>query len=180
MRVVGDGTGMGVHDDELERFCAEAYPLLVGALAHHFGDRWLAEELTQDALVRACDRWERVGGLASPVGWTFRVGVNLGNSWLRRRSAERRARQRHGADATVHHDADVADRVTVARALALLTGRQREVVVLRYFLGLSADETAEVVGSSAGAVRGATHRALVTLRQVLDVPLDIQEASDVS
>lgn len=52
-------------DDELERFCADAYPKLVGALAHHFGDRWLAEELAQEALVRVCDHWDRVRKLSS-------------------------------------------------------------------------------------------------------------------
>lgn len=83
-------------DRELERFCAEAHATLVGALTHQFGDRWLAEELAQEALVRVCDHWGRVRGLASPVGWAFRVGTNLGRSRLRRRAAERRARQRHG------------------------------------------------------------------------------------
>lgn len=165
-------------DEELERFCAEAYPQLVGALAHHFGDRWLAEELAQDAIVRACDHWSRVRGLASPVGWTYRVGVNLGNSWFRRRSAERRARQRHGAGPATHVDPDPADRIAVAEALGELTGRQREVIVLRYFLGLGAEETASVLGSTAGAVRGATHRAIRALRERLDVRIDEEETSD--
>lgn len=71
--------------EELEKFCGQAYPELVAALTHQFGDRWLAEELAQEALVRACGRWDRVAGLASPVGWTFRVGVNLRRSRLRRR-----------------------------------------------------------------------------------------------
>lgn len=167
-------------DDDLERFCAEAYPTLVGALAHHFGDRWLAEELAQDALIRASDRWGHVGQLASPVGWTFRVGVNLGNSWFRRRAAERRARQRHGAAPVTHEDPDTADRLAVAAALRQLTDRQREVVVLRYFLGLGPEEVGEVIGSTAGAVRGATFRAIRTLRDELGITVDAEERSDVS
>lgn len=165
-------------DEELERFCADAYPRLVAAFTHHFGDRWLAEELAQDALVRACDHWGRVRDLASPVGWTFRVGVNLGTSWFRRRSAERRAKQRHGGSPTTYEDPDTADRLAVADALAQLPERQREVVVLRYFLGLSADEAAGVLGSTAGAVRGATHRAVRGLRERLDVDLGAEEPSD--
>lgn len=165
---------------DMERFCAEAYPPLVGALAHQFGDPALAEDLAQDALVRACDRWATVGRLDSPVGWAYRVGVNLGNSWFRRRAAERRARQRHGPDVEMHHDPDVADRLAVAEALQRLTGRQREAVVLRYFLGLTTHETAHVLGSTAGAVRALTHRAVEELRQLLDVDDAIEEASDVS
>lgn len=166
-------------DGELERFCAEAYPRLVAALAHQFGDRWLAEELAQDALVRACDHWGRVGQLESPIGWTFRVGVNLGNSWFRRRSAERRAIQRHGPRRDAHRDPDTADRLAVTQALDQLTDAQREVVVLRYFLGLSAEETAAVTRSTAGAVRGSAHRAMRTLREHLDVQVDAGEPSDV-
>lgn len=170
---------MGTTDD-MERFCASAYPQLVGALAHHFGDATLAEDLAQDALVRACDRWETVGDLESPVGWAYRVGVNLGNSWFRRRAAERRARARHGPTDQLHRDRDVADRLAVAEALQQLTRQQREAVVLRHFLGLSTHEAAEVMGSTPGAVRGLTHRASHVLRDVLDVTVSIEEVSDVS
>jgi RNA polymerase sigma factor (sigma-70 family) len=166
--------------DELERFCADAYPKLVGALSHQFGDRWLAEELAQEALVRVCDHWPRVRGLSSPVGWAFRVGVNLGRSRMRRRASERRARQRHGPERTVHRDSDTADRMAVQHALAQLTPAQREAVVLRYFLDLTAEETAEATGSSAGAVRGLTFRAMRVLRDALDVHGDDQETADAS
>jgi len=167
-------------DDELARFCAEAHPQLVAALAHQFGDRWLAEELAQEALIRACDRWDRVSALASPIGWTFRVGVNLGSSWFRRRGAEQRARRRHGAAPDTSPDTDVVDRILVERALAELTAAQRQVVVLRYFLGLSAEEAAEATGSTAGAVRGLTFRAIRVLRDHLDVTQNEQEAADAS
>lgn len=53
--------------------------------------------------------------------------------------------------------------------LATLPARQREILVLRIILGLSAEETAAAVGlSSAGAVRVAQHRALTTLRRSLE------------
>ena len=50
------------------------------------------------------------------------------------------------------------------RLLDLLPARQREIVVLRVALGLSAEETAEAVGSTPGAVRVAQHRAMRRLR----------------
>lgn len=167
-------------EEELERFCARAYPQLVAALGHQFGDRWLAEELAQEALVRACDRWLRVRSLSSPVGWAFRVGLNLGRSRLRRRAAERRARARHGPERQVAHDPDTADQVAVREALAVLGARQREVVVLRYFLGLTAAEVANLVGTTEGAVRVTTHRAVARLRDLLGAPLSVEEAPDVS
>jgi RNA polymerase sigma-70 factor, ECF subfamily len=52
----------------------------------------------------------------------------------------------------------------MAALLRLLPERQREILILRVVVGLSAEETAEAVGSSPGAVRVAQHRALARLR----------------
>ena len=49
--------------------------------------------------------------------------------------------------------------------LAVLPGRLREILVLRVAVGLSAQETGDALGMSAGAVRVAQHRALRTLRE---------------
>lgn len=149
---------------EQERFVTEANPSLVAALTHQFGDRWLAEELAQEALVRACDRWSSVRGLDSPIGWTFRVAVNLGRSTLRRRAAEGRARVRRGDERLVHHDPDVALQLVVRDALCELTELQRQAVVLRHFLGLSAAQTARVLESTEDAVRALTSRGIARLR----------------
>jgi RNA polymerase sigma-70 factor (ECF subfamily) len=51
--------------------------------------------------------------------------------------------------------------------LTVLPDKQREIVVLRVVVGLSAEETAEAVGSTPGAVRVAQHRALARLRKNL-------------
>jgi RNA polymerase sigma-70 factor (ECF subfamily) len=56
----------------------------------------------------------------------------------------------------------------MSRLLSMLPVKQREIVVLRVVVGLSAEETAEAVGSTPGAVRVAQHRALARLRQVFD------------
>ena len=61
-----------------------------------------------------------------------------------------------------------AERDAALRALlAHLTPRQREVLVLRLAVGLSAEETAEAVGSTPGAVRVTQHRALLRLRRII-------------
>ncbi|GAA1343307.1 sigma-70 family RNA polymerase sigma factor [Saccharothrix algeriensis] len=56
---------------------------------------------------------------------------------------------------------------STGQSLNALPERQREILVLRVVVGLSAEETAEAVGSTPGAVRVAQHRALVRLRKVL-------------
>jgi RNA polymerase sigma-70 factor (ECF subfamily) len=52
----------------------------------------------------------------------------------------------------------------MAELLKVLPAKQREILVLRVVVGLSAEETADAVGSTPGAVRVAQHRALARLR----------------
>jgi len=61
---------------------------------------------------------------------------------------------------------ELAERMT--RLLGTLPDKQREILVLRVVVGLSAEETAEAVGSTPGAVRVAQHRALHKLRETLE------------
>lgn len=63
-------------------------------------------------------------------------------------------------------DSEAAARMD--RLLAVLPEKQREIVILRVVVGMSAEETAEAVGSTAGAVRVAQHRALTRLKATLD------------
>lgn len=59
--------------------------------------------------------------------------------------------------------------------LGILPEKQREVLVLRLVVGLSAEETADAVGSTPGAVRVAQHRALAKLKDELSKTGDIDE-----
>lgn len=152
----------GAVTTDFETFCVDAWPRLVAALAHYCGDPRLAEEFAQDALIRAGDRWKRVGQMASPAGWTFRVGANLAKSHFRRKSAERRAYARYGAPPDVA--ADTADALAVRESLQELPDRQRQAIVLRYYLDLSPDEAGDVMGISGQAVRNLVHRAVSSLR----------------
>ncbi|HWM60048.1 MAG TPA: sigma-70 family RNA polymerase sigma factor [Pseudonocardia sp.] len=71
------------------------------------------------------------------------------------------------ADGPEQHALRVELSEEMGRLLDRLPEKQREIVVLRVVVGLSAEETAEAVGSTPGAVRVAQHRALVRLRTVL-------------
>jgi len=64
---------------------------------------------------------------------------------------------------------------TMAGLLATLPATQQEILRLRVAVGLSADETAEALGMTAGAVRVAQHRALAKLRTVLQGDADLWE-----
>lgn len=61
--------------DALSSFCAAEYPRLVGTLTLYCGDRPIAEELAQEALVRVCQHWSRIRRLENPGGWVHRVAI---------------------------------------------------------------------------------------------------------
>jgi RNA polymerase sigma-70 factor (ECF subfamily) len=73
------------------------------------------------------------------------------------------------ADGPEHRTLLVERTEYLDRLLATLSPRQRQVVTLRVLVGLSAEETARIVGGTATAVRVTQHRALNYLRQVLDL-----------
>ncbi|GBE65822.1 ECF RNA polymerase sigma factor SigD [Mycobacterium sp. MFM001] len=73
--------------------------------------------------------------------------------------------ERRSADAGPEEMAIEADSVTrMKELLEVLPDKQREILILRVVVGLSAEETATAVGTSAGAVRVAQHRALARLK----------------
>lgn len=172
--------------DDLEAFCEGTYPKLVGALDLYLGDVHVAEELAQEALVRAARRWSRIRELDSPGGWTHRVAMNLAKSWIRRKRAEARAYARSEVDVAAPLDVgtDVSYRRTVREAVRALPEPQRRAIVLRYYLGMSGPEAAEALGISHQAVRARTKRGIAGLRKELgpdavgpDDP-DTEEAHD--
>lgn len=155
-------------------FCRAEYPRLVGALDLYLDDVNVAEEIAQEALLRACARWEHVSRLESPGGWTRRVALNLATSHLRRRGVERRAQARLRRERTDYADPDAADTTTVRAAVAALPPKQKAAVVLRYFLDMTATETGDALGCSPQAVRALTARGMARLREVITV----EEPSD--
>lgn len=149
-------------------FCAEVRGPLVGALTVWCGDRWLAEELAQEALARAFQRWSVI---EQPIPWTYAVAFNLGRSTFRRRAAERRARDRSRQMAVdTAAEPDTATAVAVRAAVAALAPRQREVVACRFYAQMDVAETARVMRCAQGTVKALTSQAIGALRRAgLDV-----------
>lgn len=165
--------------DEFEMFCEREWPRLVGALSLYCGDRFVAEEVAQEALARACERWSRVSQMAAPGAWVHRVAVNAANSRFRRSRAERRALSRRHTDG-VSVDPDGGEAVAIRRAVASLPDRQRRALVLRFFSDLSVAQTAAAMDVSESAVWSLTYRAMQTLRDRFDItdPDGLKEPTD--
>ncbi len=130
------------------------------ALALTLGDYRLASEAVDEAMARAWDRWSQVGRYERPAAWVYRVALNWAHSWRRkfRRVVVAEPASLDGAAMD-----DVPD-VDVSRMLSGLGHRDRELVVLRYFLQFTPTEIARLHSTPVGTVKSRLHRALAQLR----------------
>jgi RNA polymerase sigma-70 factor (sigma-E family) len=163
---------------EFDAFCRSVSSRLVGSLVIQTGDRGRAQDIAQEALARAWVRWSSVATMASPEGWVFRVAFNLAIGARRRGRAEARANARIGSAGAVPSSDDVDDRLTISAALRAMPPRQRAVVALRFYAGLSVDEAAAVMGCAPGTVKSTTSHAVQHLREVLDVDVATNAAGN--
>jgi len=125
-----------------------------------------AEELTQDAFLRVWERWDRVGSMEDPVGYLFRTAMNLARSRARR--LLRAARLPLSAERTVEPYGPADTRDAVVRAIAELSPRQRQAVVLVELLDRSIDEAADLMRVSTSTVRSLTSEARKAMRTAME------------
>jgi RNA polymerase sigma-70 factor (ECF subfamily) len=150
-----------------EAWYLREHPKVVAALTWVSGDPHLAAEATDEAFARAYADWRKVGQMASPGGWVYRVALNVVRRRMRRAALERR---------TLEPPADVAEVVDreIWAVVQQLPERQRVAVVLRYLLDLPEQEVATAMGISRGTVAS----ALSSARRRLAAWLTVEDASD--
>lgn len=150
---------------------------LVAALTHKVhrmgyavcGDLQLAEDAVQSALVSAYRTWPRVRDAGSPEAYMRKMVLNQLLSWRRRKSwAGTTALSGRAAEpAQASHEDDVVEHHLVWSAVGGLPPRQRAVIVLRYYEGLSETEISETLGIRPGTVKSQSSAAIAHLRRAL-------------
>lgn len=145
------------------------------------GDEAAAEDVTQDALVRAFRGLRSFRGDAQLDTWFYRIVVRQAYSYVR----WRRVRERFAATDPDHardpSPAPVGDpllRGRIVRALDALPRAQREAFVLVHMEGFTIGETAQIMGRATGTVHSHLHRALVKLRSQLEGSFGTREEKD--
>ena len=129
------------------------------------GDRYLAEDLVQEAFVRLAGRFRHLRDAGAFESYLRRTVVNLFTSQLRRRRLERAYVKREAArPSAAHEDPDVESRDELWRAVQRLPERQRAVVVLRYYEDLSEREVATTMRCSNAAAKSLIQRGTQALR----------------
>lgn len=135
------------------------------------GDRHLAEDLTQEALVRAHRRWSAIVGEEGPEPYVRKAILRQYLSWRRRRSSAERPSAELPETPVGGVHGDIAARVAEADAmwtlLRTLSRSQRAAVVLRYYEDLPDAEIARLLGCSPSTVRVHAFHALQKLRAAL-------------
>jgi len=155
----------------VERHMKQTYNLAFSLV----GDHQSAEDVAQDAFVRAYESLREFRGDAEFSTWLYRITVNLSLNRIkhmkrRREREEELGRQAELVTATTNDQDDllmVDQPVHIERALHELPTLQRAVVILRHLNGLSTKQVGAILQCSEGTVKTHLHRGLKKLRSRL-------------
>jgi RNA polymerase sigma factor (sigma-70 family) len=157
LAAVGSEAGLN-----FEEFFRAEYPDLARACYLLTGDSAEAEDLAQEAMARAFERWDRVRSMDSPAGYLYGTAFNLNRKRIRRLAVRAR---RTLAEAVARDPADLAvTKNDVIIALASLPETQRQALILVGWFGMDTNEAGRILGIDPASVRGRVHRARIALR----------------
>ncbi|RZV44946.1 MAG: sigma-70 family RNA polymerase sigma factor [Acidimicrobiia bacterium] len=152
-------------------FYRREYPKMVAIAAAVSGNRAVAEDLAQEAMLRAHRHWDRVAIYQRPGAWVRRVTINLSLSATKRAAAEMRRMLRISEPSALPEPEAADDRIW--KAVAKLPGQQRAAIALFYLEDRPIDEIAEILEVSSATARVHLHRG----RQALANALGPEEVS---
>ena len=153
---------------EYAGYVERSWPALVRAAVFLGAQPHEAEDLAQTTLVRCYTGWDKVSTADNRDAYVYRMLLNCLRDSRRSRWWKDRAATHELEDGgRTTSVADGTDAVALAdavhRALACLTKPNRDVVVLRYFVQLSEQQTADVLGVPPGTVKSRLSRSLALL-----------------
>jgi RNA polymerase sigma-70 factor (ECF subfamily) len=155
--------------EAFEALAVQAIDRLYGAAILILGDRSMAEDAVQEAFLRAWRGLPKLRDRERWDAWLHRVLLNACMDVAK--SVRMPAIELEPWFAVNEEDSfetEVDARDEVSRALARLNPRQRAVLVLRYFLGLSVPELAQALGVPLGTAKSRLHHALGVMRAEVD------------
>lgn len=152
--------------EPFESFYRREYAAMVALAAAVSGTPSLAEDLAQEALLRAHRAWPRISAYDRPGAWLRRVTINLAANLRRRASTERRlgpvASERPRVVDIVLRDEQVW------RAVAELPPRQRAAIALFYLEDRSVAQIAEILDCAENTAKALLHQGRQGLHARLD------------
>lgn len=159
-----------MRNSSLDRLVLEHLPAALRFATRLTGDPHRAEEIVQEALLRVVRSWNTFRGEAAFRTWLFRIVINVFRDRLARSDAIEvpiddldELIDEGGTDAAETAMAGELEQL-IAKEVSRLPARQREVLVLTVYEGLSAREVAGVVGISAANVHSTLSAARARLK----------------
>jgi len=132
------------------------------------GDAWAADDLVQDTLERACDKWRLWQAGTDLRAWLFTLMHNLFANQLRRAAPQAPLDIDELAHALPAPESAHERRIDLQRCVLLLPAEQRAVLLLVALEDLSYDDVARILGVPAGTVMSRLSRARSRLRQLME------------
>jgi RNA polymerase sigma-70 factor (ECF subfamily) len=160
---------LAIQNARFEQLFGEYHSEIYVYLCRLVGDERQAEDLMQDAFVKAYRALARLPEEANARAWLYRIATNTAMDWFRRRRLISWLplfdRDHHPA---VHssHDESLLESVAVQQVLARLPARYRVPLVLYSCQGLSTQEIAQILQVSRGAVKTRLYRAREKFRRL--------------
>lgn len=154
-----------------DAFFTAEYPKLVALLTAISGHRTVAEDLAQEAMVRAHQRWDRISRYDIPAAWLRRVALNLATNNRARRQAEKRALARiAGERPTWEVELGIDDGGDEFWGIVRsLPQRQSAAVILYYLEDRPVAEVASILGCAEGTAKAHLHKGRTNLAKLLDI-----------
>jgi RNA polymerase sigma-70 factor (sigma-E family) len=132
------------------------------------GERTAAEDVVQDAFFGLYRHWDGLSDPANALSYARSAVLNRCRSVLRRRGSPGRLEDVALASQSAEAAALVGEEhQEVLTAIRALPDRQREALVLRYYLDMSEEEAARAMGISRGTVKSTTSRAVAAVARRL-------------
>lgn len=161
--------------EEFEDFYTHSVGRLTGQLYLVTGDLAEAQDVVQEAFVRAWSHRRKLDRDRVPEAWVRTTAVRLAISRWRGRTRARQAWARLGREAPRTTSGPHPGAVAVAHALRSLPARQRLVMVLFYVGDLPISQIADEAGMSAGTVKTHLSRGRAALGPLLDDSFSAEE-----
>lgn len=150
---------------QFEGFFSSEYEHLFRTMWLMTGNKAEGEDLAQEAMARAYERWDRIQRATNPAAYVYQIAFNLKRRRVRRMRLEgaMRVRDSEGPD-----PADQAGaRVDLMRAVANLPRHQQETLLLVTWVGMTPEEAGRLLRIRPATVRVRLHRARETLKLAL-------------
>jgi RNA polymerase sigma-70 factor, ECF subfamily len=145
-------------DQRFDEFYKDRFGMVFATVYLLTSDPATAEDATQEAFLRAFERWRRLADEPWAAGWVTTTAMNV---------AKRRLRRRRPVEPVGPSAPEPEALMDLWRAVRTLPMRQRQAVILRYRLDMTVEDAAAAMGCGPSTVRAYLSRAVEALRDVV-------------